>query len=441
MATRLGVISSNTFVETASPNVYVYLPPYKLQTEIDSFITAEVTPKGKFWGVMWENINFTGGGVVSVVTETGGDLGYSAGNKTRVQNIATNMIVTVAGRINTGAGVMLADATLRANAITAIVSHVTTYDFQGVNINFEPMASITGAVLTNFTSFITALNTALNTANPAYLLTFAGHLIWDSDVPNKEYSSLNYTGESNMAGTNYMSMTLTDLEAMGFDIVEMQAYDQFYDLGLTEFGITSPDQVRDSINFAHSRIPKSKYALIIGTYGVSMNSGADAYGENIAPNNMSRAQVTSASANFYTTAIRQNNQYLLKQIDTSVGTTTLTLANPCVLTKSAHGFSVGMTVSFTNSGGALPANIVSGTTYYVKTVPTTDTFTISATDGGTAISTLVQSQSGTHTVYRRTNIIAPDQRTIDTYYAIAKNKGVEYIGFWLAGDYYYPTTR
>lgn len=429
-----------TYIQPYKPKIYTYLAPYKTQTEIDAFIAAEITPKGKHWGVLWENINFTAGGVVSVVTETAGDMGYSTANRTRVRSIANNMIVTVAGRINTGAGVMLADATLRANAITAIVSHVTTYGFQGVNMNFEPIPSISGTVLTNFRTFVAALRVALDAADPNLLMTWAGHLAWDSDIPNKEYSSVNYTGESNMLGTNQLSITIMDLESLGFDIMEMQAYDQFYDFGLTEFGITSPDQVKDSINYAQARIPKSKFGLIIGTYGVQMNSGADEYGENIAPNNMTRAQVTSASANFYTNATRQNNQYLLQQVDTNVGTATITIASPGVISRTAHGLSIGMTITFTTTG-ALPTGITANTTYYIiSTGFTANSFRISATDGGTAINT-TGTQSGTHTLVRRTNIIAPDQRTIDTYYAICKNRGVEHVGFWLAGDYYYPSTR
>lgn len=41
-------------------------------------------------------------------------------------------------------------------------------------------------------------------------------------------------------------------------------------------------------------------------------------------------------------------------------------------------------------------------------------------------------------------IYLPDYKTqteIDTYYNICKNKEVEYIGFWLGGDYYSPSTR
>jgi hypothetical protein len=52
---------------------------------------------------------------------------------------------------------------------------------------------------------------------------------------------------------------------------------------------------------------------------------------------------------------------------------------------------------FSNSGGALPAAITAGTVYYVKTVLTANTYTISATPGGAAINTATTG-TGTHSV-------------------------------------------
>ena len=118
----------------------------------------------------------------------------------------------------------------------------------------------------------------------------------------------------------------------------------------------------------------------------------------------------------------------------------MTIASPGVISRTAHGLGVGETISFTTTG-ALPTGVVAGTTYYVIAAGfSANSFRISATDAGSVINT-TGTQSGTHTLYRRTSISAPDQRTIDTYYALCKNKQVEYIGFWLAGDYYYPSVR
>jgi hypothetical protein len=80
-----------------------------------------------------------------------------------------------------------------------------------------------------------------------------------------------------------------------------------------------------------------------------------------------------------------------------VATVTISAASPGVITLTAHGFSANDPVVFSNSGGALPVAITAGTVYYVKTVLSADTFTISATVGGTAINT-ASTGTGTHSV-------------------------------------------
>jgi microcystin-dependent protein len=76
-------------------------------------------------------------------------------------------------------------------------------------------------------------------------------------------------------------------------------------------------------------------------------------------------------------------------------TVTISLASPGVITWTAHALPVNTPVKFATTG-ALPTGITAGTTYYVKTVLSANTFTISATPGGTVINTS-GSQSGTHT--------------------------------------------
>lgn len=84
---------------------------------------------------------------------------------------------------------------------------------------------------------------------------------------------------------------------------------------------------------------------------------------------------------------------------TVTGTVTLTIASPCVITKTAHGFAVNDRVQITTTPtGALPSGLTAGNDYFVQSV-TTDTFTVSSTKGGAAINT-TGSQSGTHTVTR-----------------------------------------
>jgi hypothetical protein len=76
-------------------------------------------------------------------------------------------------------------------------------------------------------------------------------------------------------------------------------------------------------------------------------------------------------------------------------TITMTIASPGVVTLTAHGKVANDPIAFATTG-ALPTGIVAGTTYYVKTVLTANTFTLSGTPGGAVINT-TGSQSGVHT--------------------------------------------
>ena len=73
----------------------------------------------------------------------------------------------------------------------------------------------------------------------------------------------------------------------------------------------------------------------------------------------------------------------------------ITNANPCVATYTAHGLTANNIVVFTTTG-ALPTNVLASTNYYVTSV-TTDTFQFSATLGGTPIDSTSGTQSGVHT--------------------------------------------
>lgn len=82
------------------------------------------------------------------------------------------------------------------------------------------------------------------------------------------------------------------------------------------------------------------------------------------------------------------------------GTPTITIANPAVVTLTAHGLVAGQVVQFSTTG-ALPAPLVSGVNYYVLAAGLdSNDFEVSLTAGGTAISTTGGSQSGTHSVYQ-----------------------------------------
>ena len=87
-------------------------------------------------------------------------------------------------------------------------------------------------------------------------------------------------------------------------------------------------------------------------------------------------------------------------------TVTITIAAPGVITWTDHGLSVNDTIRFTTTG-ALPTGLAAGTTYYVKTVLSPNTFTVSASAGGAAITTS-GTQSGVQTalVWYGTAVVA-----------------------------------
>ena len=130
-------------------------------------------------------------------------------------------------------------------------------------------------------------------------------------------------------------------------------------------------------------------------------------------------QVGSRSSLFfygaYPTQIRTTLTNSTTSVTGNVGrTVTMTAANPCVVTLSAHGLSANAPVVFTTTG-ALPTggttDIVAGTTYYVKTLAV-GTFKLSATPGGADISTAGGTQSGVHFFgAAETIVVAEDMST------------------------------
>jgi hypothetical protein len=76
-------------------------------------------------------------------------------------------------------------------------------------------------------------------------------------------------------------------------------------------------------------------------------------------------------------------------------TVTISIAAPGVVTWTGHGLSVNDTIRFTTTG-ALPTGLAINTTYFVKEVLSANTFTVSTSAGGAAVTTS-GTQSGTQT--------------------------------------------
>lgn len=77
----------------------------------------------------------------------------------------------------------------------------------------------------------------------------------------------------------------------------------------------------------------------------------------------------------------------------NVANVTLTIASPCVVSWTAHGFADGTPIYFATTG-ALPTGLTEQAIYYVKS-PTANSFNLSTTAGGSTINTS-GSQSGVH---------------------------------------------
>lgn len=80
------------------------------------------------------------------------------------------------------------------------------------------------------------------------------------------------------------------------------------------------------------------------------------------------------------------------------GAATISIANPAVVSRTAHGYTAGMPIVFSTTGD-LPTGITAGTTYYViATGLTADAFQFSETVAGSAVNTS-GTQSGVHSVH------------------------------------------
>lgn len=91
-------------------------------------------------------------------------------------------------------------------------------------------------------------------------------------------------------------------------------------------------------------------------------------------------------------------------------TVTITIATPGVVTWNAHGLLAGQPVIFETTG-TLPTGLVAGTAYYVVS-PSTNSFSVAATAGGTPITT-TSTQSGVHTAF------APPAGMTEYFYGLA----------------------
>lgn len=142
-------------------------------------------------------------------------------------------------------------------------------------------------------------------------------------------------------------------------------------------------------SIAVSEINRARDFTLKGT----RNGGTQEHTFNIIPSDPGQNALQAAQAAAY------NYPFKIVLTDAPAprsSTATMTIAAPGVVSWTAHGLVADQPIIFSTTG-ALPTGLTAGTTYYVKTVLSADTFSVTATPGGTAITTS-GTQSGTHTV-------------------------------------------
>ncbi len=101
-----------------------------------------------------------------------------------------------------------------------------------------------------------------------------------------------------------------------------------------------------------------------------------------------------------------NSDFTWIPVSKVAAVTSISNASPGVVTYTSHPFAANDPVVFSTSG-SLPTGLTAGTVYYVKTVLTANTFTVSATAGGAAINTS-SAGSGTHSVTSTYTAVSSD---------------------------------
>lgn len=137
-----------------------------------------------------------------------------------------------------------------------------------------------------------------------------------------------------------------------------------------------------SVNI-NNGVPISGYFIAENVYATGASSSATIY---FNPSSETFAVGTSVSVtNFTETKFNGNYTVSSSNIGHSAAVT-ITSASPAVVTWIDHGLAVNDPVYFTSTV-SVPTGMTADTVYFVKTVSTGNTFTISDTPGGTAINT------------------------------------------------------
>lgn len=335
-----------------------------------------------------------GGSVKTSLTSSG--TGYFQSSGTDLQATSNTISITGSKSVTFANGTLLGNITINnANAVVSMLnclnSKAITLTAGVVGINNTTVYSASagasaisvaaGAALymTNSTALITGTNT------PALInVAVGGFYSFDNSV---------YSASSTLSGTRLTRIAYFDsvnLAAIANATQVTAMLDNFVGdagLGGTK-GLVPAPAAGDGV--------ANKYLNATGSWSVPAGGGAGTGTiiQHVSPTLSGYLPCNGGSYN------RSDYNSLFALLNTEQGTATLTIATPCVVTKTNHGLTTGQKVYFTTTG-ALPTGLAANTTYWIN-VTGINTFNLSSTYAnlinGIYIATS-GTQSGVHTAF------------------------------------------
>ena len=379
---------------------------------IDGVQKAKIDYLGQYWAT---NFKTTGsGGIVQTGYINNGDGSYTmltclAGSTALFMNGATNPFLTFGASTSSGVGLRRsattlacvlgdnsADAAFTCGAFTSTVPNITTTSTDGIVLQNNTASTV--GVQTQYSPRFRQSSRAWNTTTPAdNILDF--------------YSEVEPTAGATPSALWYLKSVVAGSTTTCFSV--------------NNFG---------SLTVGNNLVQNGPNYTINNTAGL-FNINSDTYcGRGGAAATWRFGNVDAASTVAQTLQVQSivagtsntagsdwtfigskptgtgtpGNQILSNSFAgvSATTTVTLTIASPCVVTWTAHGFVPGQPFVFTTTG-ALPTGVAASTTYYViSTGISTNAFQFSATPNGAAINA-TGSQSGTQTGTTSTTVQNP----------------------------------
>lgn len=109
-----------------------------------------------------EYLHLNSSGAIEVRDTTFGTYGYSTGNAASVKTYSAQQFITVSCGVYADLQTMINNSTNRNQAVTDIVSYISTWGFTGADIDFEKYSSWGATEFTNFNTFLASLKSGLN---------------------------------------------------------------------------------------------------------------------------------------------------------------------------------------------------------------------------------------------------------------------------------------